>query len=87
MHSLNAIVGAGVLSLPWAVAQLGWVAGPALLLAFFLITRWASILLAELYCVDGLEHARYHHAGEARGAAPLRTLPAGQGHARRGAAA
>lgn len=64
MHSLNAIVGAGVLSLPWAVAQLGWVAGPLLLLAFFLISRWASILLVELYVVDGLEHARYSHAGE-----------------------
>lgn len=62
LHATNAIVGAGVLSLPWAVAQLGWVAGPLLLVLFYLVTRRASIMLAELYCVDGLEHARYHHA-------------------------
>lgn len=50
----------------WAVAQLGWVAGPLLLVLFYLVTRRASIMLAELYCVDGLEHARYHHAGAQR---------------------
>ncbi|KHN02164.1 Amino acid permease 6 [Glycine soja] len=39
----------GVLSLAWAIAQMGWVAGPAVLFVFSLITYFTSTLLADCY--------------------------------------
>ncbi|PRW60763.1 Amino acid permease 2 [Chlorella sorokiniana] len=61
-HIFCAVVGAGVLALPQAVAWLGWVAGPICIIAFFIIQIIASHMLAMVYCVNGVEHARYHHA-------------------------
>ncbi|EFN51990.1 hypothetical protein CHLNCDRAFT_32765 [Chlorella variabilis] len=61
-HIFCAIVGAGVLGLPNSMAWLGWVAGPICLIVFFAVSMWSSHLLARLYCVDGIEFARYHHA-------------------------
>ncbi|KAK4347324.1 hypothetical protein RND71_033663 [Anisodus tanguticus] len=34
-HIITVVIGSGVLSLTWAIAQLGWVAGPTVLFAFF----------------------------------------------------
>ncbi|KAI3890465.1 hypothetical protein MKX03_025007 [Papaver bracteatum] len=48
-HIITAVIGSGVLSLAWAIAQLGWIAGPVCLIAFSLITWFTSILLAECY--------------------------------------
>lgn len=48
-HIITAVIGSGVLSLAWAIAQLGWVAGPAVLMAFSLITYFTSTLLADCY--------------------------------------
>ncbi|KAI3990372.1 hypothetical protein MKX01_029741 [Papaver californicum] len=48
-HIITAVIGSGVLSLAWAIAQLGWIAGPVCLLAFSVITWFTSILLAECY--------------------------------------
>ncbi|CAL1360952.1 unnamed protein product [Linum trigynum] len=48
-HIITAVVGSGVLSLAWAIAQLGWVAGPAALIVFSLITLFTSTLLADAY--------------------------------------
>ncbi|XP_052189242.1 amino acid permease 6-like [Diospyros lotus] len=48
-HIITAVIGSGVLSLAWAIAQLGWVAGPAVLLAFSFITYFTSTLLADSY--------------------------------------
>ena len=48
--------------LPYSVAWLGWIAGPACLIVFFSISMWSSHLLAQLYCINGVEFARYHHA-------------------------
>lgn len=48
-HIITAVIGSGVLSLAWAIAQLGWVAGPAVLLAFSFITYFTSTLLADCY--------------------------------------
>ncbi|PQP95805.1 amino acid permease 6-like isoform X1 [Prunus yedoensis var. nudiflora] len=45
----NGCIGSGVLSLAWAIAQLGWVAGPAVLMAFSFITYFTSTLLADCY--------------------------------------
>ncbi|KAF5748277.1 putative amino acid transporter [Tripterygium wilfordii] len=48
-HIITAIIGSGVLSLAWAVAQLGWVAGIGTLLIFAGITLYTSALLADCY--------------------------------------
>lgn len=48
-HIITAVIGSGVLSLAWAIAQLGWVAGPAVLMAFSFITYFTSTLLADSY--------------------------------------
>ncbi|GMI90627.1 amino acid permease 6 [Hibiscus trionum] len=48
-HIITAVIGSGVLSLAWAVAQLGWVAGPIVLMAFSFITYFTSTLLADSY--------------------------------------
>ncbi|KAF3447428.1 hypothetical protein FNV43_RR12614 [Rhamnella rubrinervis] len=48
-HIITAVIGSGVLSLAWAIAQLGWVAGPAVLMAFSFITFFTSSLLADCY--------------------------------------
>ncbi|KAK9215847.1 hypothetical protein WN944_007853 [Citrus x changshan-huyou] len=48
-HIITAVIGSGVLSLAWAIAQLGWVAGPAVLMAFSFITYYTSTLLSDCY--------------------------------------
>lgn len=48
-HIITAVIGSGVLSLAWAIAQLGWIAGPAVLMAFSFITYFTSTLLADSY--------------------------------------
>ncbi|KAF2323911.1 hypothetical protein GH714_003931 [Hevea brasiliensis] len=48
-HIITAVIGSGVLSLAWAIAQLGWVAGPVILMAFSFITLFTSTLLADSY--------------------------------------
>ncbi|GKU87783.1 hypothetical protein SLEP1_g2124 [Rubroshorea leprosula] len=39
-HIITAVMGSGVLSLAWAVAQLGWILGPAAILLFSLLTNY-----------------------------------------------
>ncbi|KAL2537224.1 Amino acid permease 6 [Forsythia ovata] len=46
-HIITAVIGSGVLSLAWAIAQLGWIAGPIALVGFSLITWFTSLLLAD----------------------------------------
>jgi len=48
-HIITAVIGSGVLSLAWAIAQLGWVAGPAIMILFSAVTYYTSILLAACY--------------------------------------
>ncbi|XP_047320199.1 amino acid permease 3-like [Impatiens glandulifera] len=48
-HIITAVIGTGVLSLAWATAQLGWIAGPSTLLLFSIITYYTSTLLATAY--------------------------------------
>lgn len=48
-HIITAVIGSGVLSLAWAMAQLGWVAGPIALMVFSFITYFTSTLLADCY--------------------------------------
>ncbi|TQD99668.1 hypothetical protein C1H46_014726 [Malus baccata] len=49
LHIITAIIGSGVLSLAWAIAQLGWIAGPAAMAIFSFITYYTSTLLASCY--------------------------------------
>ncbi|KAJ6405007.1 hypothetical protein OIU84_013061 [Salix udensis] len=48
-HIITAVIGSGVLSLAWAIAQLGWVVGPLVLVVFSFITFFTSTLLADSY--------------------------------------
>ncbi|GJN12776.1 hypothetical protein PR202_ga31086 [Eleusine coracana subsp. coracana] len=48
-HIITAVIGSGVLSLAWGVAQLGWVAGPAVMVLFAAVICYTSTLLAECY--------------------------------------
>ncbi|XP_065847756.1 amino acid permease 1-like [Euphorbia lathyris] len=48
-HAFTAVVGAGILALPWSMAQLGWILGSIVLLSFGLITYCTSVLLTDCY--------------------------------------
>ncbi|XP_010527720.1 PREDICTED: amino acid permease 5-like isoform X2 [Tarenaya hassleriana] len=68
-HIITAVIGSGVLSLAWAVAQLGWVAGPAVMFLFSLVTYYTSILLCSCYrsgdSVSGKRNYTYMDAVQA----------------------
>ncbi|KAH9757137.1 Amino acid permease 3 [Citrus sinensis] len=48
-HIITAVIGSGVLSLAWATAQLGWIAGPSVMFLFSFVTYYTSTLLAACY--------------------------------------
>ncbi|GJM86679.1 hypothetical protein PR202_ga02563 [Eleusine coracana subsp. coracana] len=48
-HIITAVIGSGVLSLAWSVAQLGWVGGPVAMVFFAGVTAVQSSLLADCY--------------------------------------
>ncbi|KAJ4895544.1 Amino acid permease 8 [Raphanus sativus] len=48
-HIITAVIGSGVLSLAWAIAQLGWVAGTVILVTFAVINYYTSTMLADCY--------------------------------------
>ncbi|XP_059630310.1 amino acid permease 3-like [Cornus florida] len=48
-HIITAVIGSGVLSLSWAIAQLGWIAGPVVMLMFSFVTYYTSVLLTSCY--------------------------------------
>ncbi|KAH7852452.1 hypothetical protein Vadar_024969 [Vaccinium darrowii] len=48
-HIITAVIGSGVLSLAWAIAQLGWVAGPAVMILFAIVILYTSSLLSRCY--------------------------------------
>ncbi|MED6207662.1 Amino acid permease 6 [Stylosanthes scabra] len=60
-HIITAVIGSGVLSLAWAIAQMGWVAGPAVLFAFSFITYFTSTLLADCYRSPDPVHGKRNH--------------------------
>ncbi|VFQ75179.1 unnamed protein product [Cuscuta campestris] len=60
-HIITAVIGSGVLSLGWAIAQLGWVVGPSVLVAFSVITYFTSTLLADCYRSPGPDHGRRNY--------------------------
>ncbi|CAN1862109.1 Probable amino acid permease 7 [Linum perenne] len=48
-HIITAVIGSGVLSLQWSMAQLGWIAGPAAMMLFAAITLLSAFLLCDCY--------------------------------------
>ncbi|KAK8545792.1 hypothetical protein V6N12_026612 [Hibiscus sabdariffa] len=48
-HIITGVIGAGVLSLAWSMAQLGWIAGPLAMLLFASITLISTYLLCYCY--------------------------------------
>jgi hypothetical protein len=48
-HIFTAVVGAGVLALPQAVAWMGWVGGPLALIVFYVVSLMFSRLLSDVY--------------------------------------
>ncbi|CAH2068576.1 unnamed protein product [Thlaspi arvense] len=48
-HVITGVIGSGVLSLAWSVAQLGWIAGPSCLVVFGAIAVFVSFLLCDCY--------------------------------------
>lgn len=43
------MIGSGVLSLAWAIAQLGWIAGPTVMLLFSFVIYYTSALLTDCH--------------------------------------
>ena len=60
-HIVTTIIGSGVLSLAWAVAQLGWIAGTITLIIFSLITLLTSKLMADCYRYPDPIHGIRNH--------------------------
>ncbi|XP_047983524.1 amino acid permease 3-like isoform X2 [Salvia hispanica] len=60
-HMITAVIGPAVLSLAWANAQLGWIAGPTILILFSVITHYTSSLLASCYRDGDSNNGRRHY--------------------------
>ncbi|KAK3009641.1 hypothetical protein RJ639_015180 [Escallonia herrerae] len=65
-HIITAVIGSGVLSLAWSTAQLGWIAGPVVMLCFATVTYISSSLLSDCYrspdTVSGARNSSYTKA-------------------------
>ncbi|KAJ9173842.1 hypothetical protein P3X46_016938 [Hevea brasiliensis] len=48
-HVITGVIGSGVLSLAWSMAQLGWIAGPLTMLCFAFFTLLSTYLLCDCY--------------------------------------
>lgn len=48
-HIVTGVIGSGVLSLAWSIAQLGWIGGPLTIVFFAAITLLSSFLLSNTY--------------------------------------
>ncbi|XP_016434982.1 lysine histidine transporter 1 isoform X1 [Nicotiana tabacum] len=64
-HNVTAMVGAGVLGLPYAMAQLGWGPGVAVLVISWIITFYTLWQMVEMHeMVPGKRFDRYHELGQ-----------------------
>ncbi|KAF8028284.1 hypothetical protein BT93_E1018 [Corymbia citriodora subsp. variegata] len=65
VHNITATVGAGVLSLPYAMSELGWGPGVAVLFLSWIITLytlWQMVQMHEM--IPGRRFDRYHELGQ-----------------------
>ncbi|KAG4975407.1 hypothetical protein JHK82_032292 [Glycine max] len=64
-HNLTAMVGAGVLSLPFAMSNMGWGAGSTVLILSWVITLYTLWQMVEMHeMVPGKRFDRYHELGQ-----------------------
>ncbi|KAH9611524.1 hypothetical protein KSS87_008469 [Heliosperma pusillum] len=64
-HNVTAMVGAGVLGLPFAMSQLGWGPGVAILVLSWIITLYTLWQMVEMHeMVPGKRFDRYHELGQ-----------------------
>ncbi|KAJ4961051.1 hypothetical protein NE237_020961 [Protea cynaroides] len=64
-HNVTAMVGAGVLGLPYALAGLGWGPGVAILTLSWIITLYTLWQMVEMHeIVPGKRFDRYHELGQ-----------------------
>ncbi|KAI9157822.1 hypothetical protein LWI28_028603 [Acer negundo] len=64
-HNVTAMVGAGVLGLPYAMSQLGWGPGVAILVLSWVITLYTLWQMVEMHeMVPGRRFDRYHELGQ-----------------------
>ncbi|KAG1358888.1 lysine histidine transporter 1 [Cocos nucifera] len=64
-HNVTAMVGAGVLSLPYAMSELGWGPGIAVLILSWIITLYTLWQMVEMHeMVPGKRFDRYHELGQ-----------------------
>lgn len=59
MHVITAVIGAGVLTLPSAMAALGYVGGTLTVVLAGLVTLYTAQLLADLYIINGKRQRTY----------------------------
>ena len=65
-HNVTAMVGAGVLSLPYAMSELGWGPGIAVLTLSWVITLYTLWQMVEMHeIIPGKRLDRYHELGQA----------------------
>ncbi|KAL3526325.1 hypothetical protein ACH5RR_010981 [Cinchona calisaya] len=64
-HNVTAMVGAGVLGLPYAIAELGWGPGVAVMVISWIITLYTLWQMVEMHeMVPGKRFDRYHELGQ-----------------------
>ncbi|KAL2505321.1 Lysine histidine transporter 1 [Abeliophyllum distichum] len=64
-HNVTAMVGAGVLSLPYAMAELGWGPGVTVLVISWIVTLYTLWQMVEMHeMVPGKRFDRYHELGQ-----------------------
>ncbi|GLT71801.1 hypothetical protein SLA2020_437940 [Shorea laevis] len=64
-HNVTAMVGAGVLSLPYAMSELGWGPGVVIMILSWIITLYTLWQMVEMHeMVPGKRFDRYHELGQ-----------------------
>ncbi|KAI3452620.1 hypothetical protein Pfo_009284 [Paulownia fortunei] len=64
-HNVTAMVGAGVLSLPYAMSNMGWGPGVTLMILSWIITLYTLWQMVEMHeMVPGKRFDRYHELGQ-----------------------
>ncbi|XP_059645112.1 lysine histidine transporter 1-like [Cornus florida] len=64
-HNVTAMVGAGVLSLPYAMSELGWGPGVTVLVISWIVTLYTLWQMVEMHeVVPGKRFDRYHELGQ-----------------------
>nr|XP_043617652.1 lysine histidine transporter 1-like [Erigeron canadensis] len=64
-HNVTAMVGAGILGLPFAMSELGWGVGVSLMVLSWVVTLYTLWQMVEMHeCVPGKRFDRYHELGQ-----------------------